>query len=164
MGGRPAAQMAHGVSQRHDWAQFMIASPRASSGVEITHGTEGTRLLRFVALIATALVPSLSASTAGARATASHPTIALVHGAFASPAGCARCPTHCKDSYRTATRPVGLATVAAEVTINRRERGYPPGCSWHMSCFPSLPFVIDDPQLSPEDFAHDLTPHRSATR
>ena len=45
------------------------------------------RLLRFGALIAAALMLSLSAFSTSARAAESDPTIVLVHGAFASPAG-----------------------------------------------------------------------------
>ena len=49
----------------------------------------GARVLRFGALIAAALMLSLLAlsTSASARAAESDPTIVLVHGAFASPAG-----------------------------------------------------------------------------
>ena len=45
------------------------------------------RPLRFGALIAAALVLALSAFSGSARAAEPDPTIVLVHGAFASPAG-----------------------------------------------------------------------------
>src|SRR4051812_18593006 len=50
-------------------------------------GDRRGRLLRFGALIAAALVLSLSAFSTSARAAESDPTVVLAHGAFASPAG-----------------------------------------------------------------------------
>src|SRR3954451_6623092 len=173
------------------------------------------RLLRFGALIAAALMLSLSALSTSARAAESDPTIVLVHGAFASPAGWDRVAgaLH-KDGYRTATPTLGLASVADDVaivrstldaipgdkilvghsyggfvttnaasgrrdvrglvytggyvpdsgeTINSLSVGYAPGAFLaHLVPAPSLPFVIDDPQFFPEDFAQDLSPQLGA--
>ena len=63
------------------------------------------RLLRFGALVAAAVMLSLSAFSTSARAAASHPTIVLVHGAFASPAGWGPVTdTLHKDGYRRRRR------------------------------------------------------------
>jgi len=76
------------------------------------------RLLRFGALIAAALMLSLSSFSTGARAAESDPTIVLVHGAFASPAGWAEVANALhKDGYRTATPAIGLTSVADDVAI-----------------------------------------------
>src|SRR5438552_3478544 len=78
------------------------------------------RSLRFVAVIAAALMLSLSAFSTSARAVESHPTIVLVHGAFASPAGWdgVVAALH-KDGYQTATPELGLSSVADDVAIVR---------------------------------------------
>ena len=173
------------------------------------------RLLRFGALIAAALLLSLSAFSTSARAADSHPTIVLVHGAFASPAGWGPVADALhKDGYQTATPALGLASVADDVaivrstldsipgdkilvghsyggfvitnaasgrtdvrglvytaayvpdsgeTINSLGVGYTPGAFLaHLVFAPSLPFVIDDPQFFPEDFAQDLNPKLGA--
>jgi pimeloyl-ACP methyl ester carboxylesterase len=76
------------------------------------------RLLRFGALIATALMLSLSSFSTGAQAVESDPTIVLVHGAFASPAGWERVADGLhKDGYQTATPELGLASVSEDVSI-----------------------------------------------
>jgi pimeloyl-ACP methyl ester carboxylesterase len=78
------------------------------------------RVLRFGALIAAALMLSLLAfsTSASARAAESNPTIVLVHGAFASPAGWdgVAAALH-KDGYQTATPTLGLASVSDDVAI-----------------------------------------------
>lgn len=76
------------------------------------------RLLRLGALIAAALVLSLVFSSTSARAAESDPTIVLVHGAFASPAGWERVANALhKDGYQTATPALGLASVSDDVAI-----------------------------------------------
>jgi pimeloyl-ACP methyl ester carboxylesterase len=172
-------------------------------------------LVRFGVLIAAAVMLSLSAFSTSARAAESHPTIVLVHGAFASPAGWGPVADALhKDGYQTATPTLGLASVAADVaivrstldsipgdkilvghsyggfvitnaasgrtdvralvytaayvpdtneTINSLSVGYTPGAFLaHLVPAPSLPFVIDDPQFFPEDFAQDLNPKLAA--
>jgi pimeloyl-ACP methyl ester carboxylesterase len=86
------------------------------------------RLLRFGALIAAVLMLSLSALTASAPAAASDPTVVLVHGAFASPAGWDRVAgaLH-KDGYPTATPALGLVSVADDVAIVRSTLDAIPG-------------------------------------
>jgi pimeloyl-ACP methyl ester carboxylesterase len=83
------------------------------------------RLLRLVALIAAAVMLSLAAFSTSAGAAPSKkppnppkPTIVLVHGAFASPAGWDGVvdALH-KDGYQTATPELGLASVAEDVSI-----------------------------------------------
>jgi pimeloyl-ACP methyl ester carboxylesterase len=62
----------------------------------------------------------------------------------------------------------GLVYTAAYVpdtdeTINGLEVGYTPGTFLsHLVFAPSFPFVIDDPQFFPEDFAQDLNPKLAA--
>ena len=75
-------------------------------------------LLRFGVLIVATLMLSFSAFSTSAGAAESHPTIVLVHGAFASPAGWegAADALH-KDGYRTAAPALGLASVAGDVAI-----------------------------------------------
>jgi pimeloyl-ACP methyl ester carboxylesterase len=86
------------------------------------------RLLRFGALIAAALMLSLSAFSASARAAESDPTIVLVHGAFASPVGWGRVADALhKDGYRTATPALGLASAAGDVAIVRSTLDSIPG-------------------------------------
>jgi pimeloyl-ACP methyl ester carboxylesterase len=76
------------------------------------------RLLRLGALISAALMLSLVFFSTSARAAESDPTIVLVHGAFASPAGWSRVAggLH-KDGYQTATPALGLASVSDDVAI-----------------------------------------------
>ena len=71
------------------------------------------RLTRVGLLIAAALMLSLVVFSTSARAAESHPTIVLVHGAFASPAGWdgVADALH-KDGYQTATPELGLASVS----------------------------------------------------
>ena len=86
------------------------------------------RLLRLGALIAAALMLSLAAFSTSARAAESDPTIVLVHGAFASPAGWDRVADALhKDGYRTATPALGLASVADDVAIVRSTLDSIPG-------------------------------------
>jgi pimeloyl-ACP methyl ester carboxylesterase len=76
------------------------------------------RLLRLGALIAAALMLSLSSFSTSAQAAESDPTIVLVHGAFASPEGWSRVAgaLH-KDGYQTATPTLGLESVSGDVSI-----------------------------------------------
>jgi pimeloyl-ACP methyl ester carboxylesterase len=84
---------------------------------------------RFGALIATvALMLSLPAFSTSARAAESHPTIVLVHGAFASPAGWEGVADALhKDGYQTATPALGLTSVADDVAIVRSTLDSIPG-------------------------------------
>jgi pimeloyl-ACP methyl ester carboxylesterase len=76
------------------------------------------RLLRLSALVAAALMLSLVFSYTSARAAESHPTIVLVHGAFASPAGWERVADALhKDGYQTATPALDLDSVSGDVSI-----------------------------------------------
>jgi len=73
---------------------------------------------RLGALIAAALMLSLVLFSTIARAAESDPTIVLVHGAFASPAGWAEVANALhKDGYRTATPALGLTSVSEDVAI-----------------------------------------------
>jgi pimeloyl-ACP methyl ester carboxylesterase len=88
------------------------------------------RLLWFGALIAAALMLSLSAFSTSARAAKSDltTTIVLVHGAFASPAGWGRVADALhKDGYQTATPALGLASVSDDVAIVRSTLDSIPG-------------------------------------
>jgi pimeloyl-ACP methyl ester carboxylesterase len=87
------------------------------------------RLLRFGAFIAAALMLSLAAFfSTSARAAESDPTIVLVHGAFASPAGWGQVADALhKDGYQTATPALGLASVADDVAIVRSTLDAIPG-------------------------------------
>jgi pimeloyl-ACP methyl ester carboxylesterase len=86
------------------------------------------RLLRFGALIAAALMLSLAALSTSARAAESDPTIVLVHGAFASPAGWGRVADALhKDGYATATPALALDSVADDVAIVRSTLDSIPG-------------------------------------
>jgi pimeloyl-ACP methyl ester carboxylesterase len=75
-------------------------------------------LFRFGAVIAAALLLSLSVLSTSARAAGPDPTIVFVHGAFAAPAGWDRvvAALH-KDGYQTATPTLGLQSVAGDVAI-----------------------------------------------
>ena len=88
------------------------------------------QLFRFgaLALAAAALLLSLSAFSADARAAESAPTIVLVHGAFASPAGWdgVAAALH-KDGYQTATPALGLDSVSGDVGIVRSTLDSIPG-------------------------------------
>jgi pimeloyl-ACP methyl ester carboxylesterase len=86
------------------------------------------RLLPFGALIAAALMLLLSSFATSARAAESDPTIVLVHGAFASPAGWGRVADALhKDGYQTATPALGLASVSDDVAIVRSTLDSIPG-------------------------------------
>ena len=91
----------------------------------------GARLLRYGALIAAALMLLLSAFSTSAEAAVpakSNPTIVLVHGAFASPAGWEGVADGLhKDGYQTATPELGLASVAEDVAIVRSTLDSIPG-------------------------------------
>src|SRR3954465_6300306 len=86
------------------------------------------RVLRFGALFAAALMLSLSAFSATAGAREPDPTIVLVHGAFASPAGWDGVvdALH-KDGYQTATPALGLASESDDVAIVRSTLDSIPG-------------------------------------
>ena len=71
---------------------------------------------------------SLGFFSTSARAAESHPTIVLVHGAFASPAGWDRVANALhKDGYETATPALGLASVSEDVAIVRSTLDSIPG-------------------------------------
>jgi pimeloyl-ACP methyl ester carboxylesterase len=86
------------------------------------------RLLALGALIAAALMLPLVFFSTSARAAESNPTIVLVHGAFASPAGWdeVAAALH-KDGYQTATPELGLASVSEDVAIVRSTLDSIPG-------------------------------------
>jgi len=85
-------------------------------------------LLAFGALIAAALMLSLSAFSTGARAAESVPTIVLVHGAFASPAGWDGVADALrKDGYQTAATALGLTSASDDVAIVRSTLDSIPG-------------------------------------
>jgi pimeloyl-ACP methyl ester carboxylesterase len=85
-------------------------------------------MLRFGALIAAASVLLLAAVATSARAAERGPTVVLVHGAFASPAGWdgVSAALH-KDGYRTAAPALGLTSVAEDVAIVRSTLDSIPG-------------------------------------
>jgi pimeloyl-ACP methyl ester carboxylesterase len=87
-----------------------------------------TRVLAFGVLVVAALMVSLSPFSTSARAGESNPTIVLVHGAFASPAGWdgVADALH-KDGYQTATPALGLTSVSADVAIVRSTLDSIPG-------------------------------------
>ena len=71
---------------------------------------------------------SLSAFSISARAAESDPTIVLVHGAFASPAGWGEVADALhKDGYQTATPALGLTSVSDDVAIVRSTLDSIPG-------------------------------------
>jgi pimeloyl-ACP methyl ester carboxylesterase len=77
-----------------------------------------SRLLRLGALIAAALTLSLVFLSTSAQAVEPKPTVVLVHGAFASPAGWDRVADGLrKDGYQTATPALGLESLAGDVAI-----------------------------------------------
>jgi pimeloyl-ACP methyl ester carboxylesterase len=85
------------------------------------------RMSRFGALVAAALMlPVVFLSSA--RAAEPNPTVVLVHGAFASPAGWdgVAAALH-KDGYQTATPELGLASVSEDVAIVRSTLDSIPG-------------------------------------
>ncbi len=83
---------------------------------------------RLGALIAAALMLSLVLFSTSARAAEPDPTIVLVHGAFASPAGWAEVANALhKDGYRTATPALGLSSVSEDVAIVRATLDSIPG-------------------------------------
>jgi pimeloyl-ACP methyl ester carboxylesterase len=85
-------------------------------------------IFRWGAVIAAALVLSVSLFATGVRAAESDPTIVFVHGAFASPAGWSGVvdALH-KDGYQTATPTLGLQSVADDVAIVRSTLDSIPG-------------------------------------
>src|SRR5207247_2036495 len=87
----------------------------------LTHSVTMDRrvhLLRFGALIGAALMLSLVVFSTSARAAESDPTVVLVHGAFASPAGWGKVADALhKDGYQTATPALGLTSVSEDVAI-----------------------------------------------
>jgi pimeloyl-ACP methyl ester carboxylesterase len=86
------------------------------------------RLLRPGALIAAALLLSFVSFSTSARAAEPDPTVVLVHGAFASPAGWAEVANALhKAGYRTATPALGLESVAGDVAIVRATLDSIPG-------------------------------------
>jgi pimeloyl-ACP methyl ester carboxylesterase len=86
------------------------------------------RLIRVGLLIAAALMLALWFFTTSAKAVDSKPTVVLVHGAFASPAGWdgVAAALH-KDGYQTATPALGLASVSDDVAIVRSTLDSIPG-------------------------------------
>jgi pimeloyl-ACP methyl ester carboxylesterase len=79
-------------------------------------------------LAAIALVLSLSGFSTNARAAGPNPTIVLVHGAFASPAGWEGVANALhKDGYQTATPTLGLDSVSQDVAIVRSALDSIPG-------------------------------------
>jgi pimeloyl-ACP methyl ester carboxylesterase len=84
--------------------------------------------IRVGLLIAVALMLSLVFFSTSARAAESDPTIVLVHGAFASPAGWdgVADALH-KDGYQTAAPALGLASVSEDVAIVRSTLDSIPG-------------------------------------
>jgi pimeloyl-ACP methyl ester carboxylesterase len=86
------------------------------------------RLLAFGTLIAAALMLLAFSTSASARTAESGPTIVLVHGAFASPAGWGEVADALgKDGYQTATPALGLASVSDDVAIVRSSLDAIPG-------------------------------------
>jgi pimeloyl-ACP methyl ester carboxylesterase len=86
------------------------------------------RVLRFGALIAAALMLPLVLFSTSAHAAESNPTIVLVHGAFASPAGWDGVAAALqKDGYQTATPALGLTSVSDDVAIVRSTLDSIPG-------------------------------------
>jgi pimeloyl-ACP methyl ester carboxylesterase len=86
------------------------------------------RVLAVGTLIAAALMLLALSTSASARAAETGPTIVLVHGAFASPAGWDGVADALrKDGYQTATPALGLATVANDVAIVRSTLDSIPG-------------------------------------
>ena len=81
-------------------------------------GVKMAGVFRFGALIAAALMLSVSVLATSARAAESSPTIVFAHGAFAAPAGWDRVVNALhKDGYQTATPTLGLEFVAGDVAI-----------------------------------------------
>jgi pimeloyl-ACP methyl ester carboxylesterase len=86
------------------------------------------RLLRVGALIVAASMLLLAAFSTSARAAEPGPTVVLVHGAFASPAGWDGVANALhKDGYRTAAPALGLASEADDVAIVRSTLDSIPG-------------------------------------
>ena len=81
-------------------------------------GVKVAGVFRLGALIAAAVMLSISGFATSARAAESGPTIVFVHGAFAAPAGWERVVNALhKDGYQTATPALGLESVAGDVAI-----------------------------------------------
>ena len=85
-------------------------------------------LIRVGLLIAAALLLWVAFFSTSARAAESDPTVVLVHGAFASPAGWdgVAHALH-KDGYQTATPALGLTSVSDDVAIVRSTLDSIPG-------------------------------------
>ena len=84
--------------------------------------------IRVGFLVVAALMLSLVFVSTSARAAESDPTIVLVHGAFASPAGWDGVANRLhKDGYQTATPALGLASVSDDVGIVRSTLDSIPG-------------------------------------
>jgi pimeloyl-ACP methyl ester carboxylesterase len=84
--------------------------------------------IRIGLLIAAALVLSLVFFSTSGRAAEPHPTIVLVHGAFAAPAGWGEVTAALhKDGYQTATPALGLVSVSGDVAIVRSTLDSIPG-------------------------------------
>ena len=85
-------------------------------------------LIRVGLLIAAALMLSLWFFTTSAKAVDSKPTVVLVHGAFASPAGWDGVAARLhKDGYETAAPALGLTSVSDDVAIVRSTLDSIPG-------------------------------------
>jgi pimeloyl-ACP methyl ester carboxylesterase len=85
-------------------------------------------LIRVGLLIAAALMLSLWFFTTSAKAVDSEPTVVLVHGAFASPAGWDGVAARLhKDGYETAAPALGLTSVSDDVAIVRSTLDSIPG-------------------------------------
>ena len=86
------------------------------------------RLVRFGVLIAAALMLALALLSTSAHAATSKPTVVLVRGAFASPAGWeGEADALHKDGYQTAAPALDLASVANDVAIVRSTLDSIPG-------------------------------------
>jgi pimeloyl-ACP methyl ester carboxylesterase len=85
-------------------------------------------LIRVGLLIAAALMLSSWFFTTSAKAVDSEPTVVLVHGAFASPAGWDGVAARLhKDGYETAAPALGLTSVSGDVAIVRSTLDSIPG-------------------------------------
>jgi pimeloyl-ACP methyl ester carboxylesterase len=86
------------------------------------------RVLLFAGLLVAGLLLPLSAFSSSAQAAESRPTIVLVHGAFASPAGWGEVTDALhKDGYQTATPALAMESVAGDVAIVRSTLDSIPG-------------------------------------
>jgi pimeloyl-ACP methyl ester carboxylesterase len=86
------------------------------------------RLLRLGALLVAAVLLSFPVLSTSARAAESRPTIVLVHGAFASPAGWDQVADALqKDGYQTASPALGMVSVSDDVAAVRSTLDSIPG-------------------------------------